>query len=347
MPQRKYIVNDVVKLSMKEQVNAQGKARKDVTDTLCQLGYIRYDIENVKYTWGKGRPSHHYPFVTSFLARRDALKFVERVQAGDVVVLQDCYPEHMQLLTLRCKAKGAKVIFLIHDVSCIRFDKQTEEIAILNTASLLLVHTPAMAIKLKELGVQVPMRVLTLFDYYSNTPMPSAQSTERRKNEVAFAGNLDKSVFLPLWIERNIGSDLKIKLYGFVKHLEIPQGINAEYCGIFQPEETDVLEAGWGLVWDGEVLDTCCGDYGSYLRYNTSHKISLYLACGVPLILWSQSSLANWVNEIKCGITIDDLRSLPKRIKQIPLSEYQMLIANARMIGEKVRKGQFLTNAIQ
>lgn len=45
------------------------------------------------------------------------------------------------------------------------------------------------------------------------------------------------------------------------------------------------LVQSFGLVWDGNSMDTCTGNYGSYLRINDPHKVSLYLSSGLPIIV--------------------------------------------------------------
>ena len=56
--------------------------------------------------------------------------------------------------------------------------------------------------------------------------------------------------------------------------------------GSFLPDELpSALEGSFGLVWDGDSSKTCSGVFGEYLRYNNSHKASLYLASGFPIIV--------------------------------------------------------------
>ncbi|NRO11242.1 Beta-1,6-galactofuranosyltransferase WbbI [Lactobacillus helveticus] len=46
---------------------------------------------------------------------------------------------------------------------------------------------------------------------------------------------------------------------------------------------------------------------GNYLRYNDPHKLSLYLASGIPVIIWKKAAEAKFVEENKVGITVDSL----------------------------------------
>ena len=344
---RKYLVNEVVKLSTQQTVNAQGKAREDVLHTLTDMGFQTYNITNHKYTWKKGNRPHHYPFFSEWFAGRQGKKFVKNVQAGDVILIQEFYLNYMQHIATESLHRGATVIFLVHDVQCIRFNKQTSEISKLNNASLLLVHTDAMKQKLEELGVTTPMRVIQLFDYYSDDSMSAIADVAGRKNEVIFAGNLSKSAFLPELIASVQKQHLHFLLYGLLGDIVIPHGGNTAYKGAFRPTKTGGVLGGWGLVWDGDSIDACAGLMGNYLRYNSSHKVSLYLTCGLPLIVWEHSSLATWVKERHIGITVSGLTHLDSQIDAISDEEYQQMIHNAREVGMQLREGYYLRQALR
>lgn len=346
--QRCFFINEVVKLGKDAQVNAQSKARKDVLNTFKKLGYEEYDIINYKYSLGEDKRYHHYPYISDFLADRQVKKFVKKVQYGDIIVIQDFYRKYMQKLAKACLKREAKVIFVVHDVQSIRFNKTSKETRKLNNASQLIVHTQAMADKLKTLGVTTPMRILWLFDYYSDDPMQDASKTLQRKNEVVFAGNLSKSIFLRELIKNKELSDIHFKLYGMHDgSLDFSLNDNIEYAGVFKPEETGFISGGWGLVWDGDSIDSCTGDFGEYLRYNSSHKTSLYLAAGIPVIVWEHSSLAGWVREKKVGITVNSLHDISSAISSLDNADYTHIIDNVHEVGNKLRRGYFMRQAYE
>lgn len=347
MNPKKYVVNEVVKLSMQAKVNAQGKAREDVIRTLKDLHFQVHNITFHKYFVKKGQRPHHYPFFSKWLADRQGKKFVKQVTAGDTVLIQEFYLDYMQRIATESRKRGATVIFLIHDVQCIRFNKVTSEIAKLNNASLLLVHTEAMKEKLEELGVTTPMRVMQLFDYYANTPMTDAEDTLKHKYDIVFAGNLAKSDFLKELLTDDTNHNVQFMLYGILGDLQIDGHKNISYHGVFSPNDTSTIQGGWGLVWDGPTITSCSGDFGEYLRYNSSHKISLYLTCGMPIIVWEHSSLAHWVKEQHLGIVVSSLRTLSNVINDISSEEYLQMIQNARKIGQQLREGYFLKQAIK
>ena len=338
----RYVVNEVVKLSSQQQVNAQGKAREDVLHTVRELGFKTYNITNHKYVYQEGLRPHHYPYLSKWLANRQGKKFVRQVKAGDIIFIQDFYLGYMQNIATACMQRGAKVIFLVHDVQCIRFNKHTSEVKQLNNASLLLVHTQAMKDKLTELGVKTPMRIIQLFDYYSSATMATIEEIIRHKNDVVFAGNLSKSEFLKDLFDDDTNKLTRFQLYGIKGELNLEGRTNIDYNGIFTPNDTSTICGGWGLVWDGYNIYACTGDYGNYLRYNSSHKLSLYLTCGLPVIVWENSSLAKWVKDEKIGIVVSTLKHLDEQIANVSDEDYRQMVNNAHQIGEKLREGFFL-----
>lgn len=345
--QRRFFINEIVKLGLEAQVNAQSKARQDVLHTFTDFGYEQHNIINYKYALKEGRRYHHYPFFSEYLAERQVKKFVRQIRFGDIVVIQDFYRHYMQSLAKKCMKREAKVIFVVHDVQSIRFNKTSKEIRKLNNADLIIVHTTAMADQLRALGCTTPMRILWLFDYYSSDPMQDTETTLALKNYVLFAGNLSKSQFLKELVNESQSFSTHFKLYGIHDDsLNLANTSNIEYSGYFRPEQTGNITGGWGLVWDGDSIGSCTGDYGEYLRYNSSHKTSLYLAAGIPVIVWSQSSLAEWVREHRIGITVDSLKDIDSAIAHISDQDFIKIINNVQEIGAKLRSGDFLKTHI-
>lgn len=343
---QRYYVNDCVKINASQRINAQGKARADVVRTLETLGYNTVDIANVRYSVGANKKYHHYPFITTAYANWQVRRFARRLKAGDVVFIQDAHLSHMKLLAAECRRRGVNVVMLLHDLQCLRFGITTDEVDMLGYASTALVHTDSMKDKLRELGVTCPLKVITLFDYYSDDQMHPLADMAKRKNEVVFAGNLQKSGFLPKLYSYDGNQSIKFKLYGMLGILDFSAKKNFEYCGSFQPDKTGAIHGGWGLVWDGDDITSCTGNMGQYLRYNSSHKNSLYLACGLPLIVWEGAALAETVKRKGIGITVSTLHDLDKRLEVITDEEYANMTNNARRIGEQLRKGRYLTDAL-
>lgn len=269
---------------------------------------------------------------------------------GDTLLFQFPYPGMMLGLILRLLyLKGVKTVILVHDLHEYRSQEVPSgikgKIRAFNRASVLLVHTPQMASLLRESGVITRMQPMTLFDYYSDDPFRDETSQIKDRTVIAFAGNLNKSAFLRTMERSLIPGELTIRLYGVEPKTSFANE-QMEYCGKFLPEHTGAIEAGWGLVWDGDRLDTCSGLLGRYLTIIAPHKLSLYLACGMPVIVWKKSAHAAFVEENNIGIAVESIFEAYNRIGAMSEADYVEKMKNARVIGEKLRHGEYLKNAL-
>ncbi|MCT0193282.1 hypothetical protein EFM10_09625, partial [Lactobacillus helveticus] len=85
---------------------------------------------------------------------------------------------------------------------------------------------------------------------------------------------------------------------------------------------------------------------GNYLRYNDPHKLSLYLASGIPVIIWKKAAEAKFVEENKVGITVDSLEELPEIFKSLDATQYELFAQNVEKIAKKLVNGQYTIDAI-
>ena len=122
---------------------------------------------------------------------------------------------------------------------------------------------------------------------------------------------------------------------------------NVTYLGAFSPDDVpNHLTNGFGLVWDGDSLDTCSGPTGNYLRYNNPHKLSLYLASGLPVIVWGDSAEADFVLKNGLGLTVSSLRELETQLADLSEEEYSVFLSNVRKVSKQLRDGHFLKQAL-
>ena len=275
---------------------------------------------------------------------------IPKLHDGDKVLFQFPYPGMMLGLILRIlHHQGVGTMILVHDLHEYRSQEVPtgikDKIDVFNHASALLVHTHQMAVLLKSYGVKTKMQPMTLFDYYSDDPFRDETSQIKDRTVIAFAGNLNKSAFLRTMERSLIPGELTIRMYGVEPKTSFANE-QMKYCGKFLPEHTGAIEAGWGLVWDGDRLDTCSGLLGRYLTVIAPHKLSLYLACGMPVIVWKKSAHAAFVEENNIGIAVESIFEAYKRIGAMSEADYVEKMKNARVIGEKLRHGEYLKNAL-
>ena len=113
------------------------------------------------------------------------------------------------------------------------------------------------------------------------------------------------------------------------------------YDGAFQADDLiDHMSGSYGLLWDGPSPDTCAGPYGSYMRVNTPHRISLFLACGIPVIVWDQSAMAPLVLEHGIGFAVSALGEIPAKRMEISAEQHSEMAKKAWLTGARLRRGE-------
>lgn len=338
----KYYINIVATSRFDGDFNATNKAREDVEKTLLDSGYVEIKLYWKTYSPGDSQ-FHRFcnRMMRALSLQIQARKKSHKMSMSDSVFFQ--YPDNSKCLDSIVKPfkhKGVKIEYIVHDIPSIRYGHKLskEDKKLLNLADILYVHTDSMKSLLKSNGITSQMKVITLFDYYTNDPYSNIISFK----SIAFAGNLLKSKFLHRWIEANNVVKWQLFLYGKNHDFDLSKSNNVNYKCSFKPDHVGVIEAGWGLVWDGDDYNTCSGFLGEYLRYNSSHKVSLYLTCGIPVICWIHSALASWVREQNVGITIESMLQIDDTLQSISIEDYMIIKKNCMVISERLRKGDFL-----
>ena len=330
--------------------NAGNKARNDVEEIVKREGYqpLLLIVEDW-YQMGTVKAQRH---------KAKALAQVfSQLKSGDQLLIQFPMLHHSFFTTRlvrKIQRRGVQVYFIIHDLEALRYANldtvplkhkirvHLQESSLLKVADGIIAHNPIMKSVLVDKGIVADKIVsLSIFDYL----IPNFQEKiGLSKNQpIIVAGNLaqEKAGYLyalpaePAYNLYGVGFDEKRAL------------ANETYFGSFLPDELPAaLEGGFGLVWDGDSAQTCSGVFGEYLRYNNSHKASLYLASGFPLVVWKQSALSRFVLENGCGIAVESLHDLKATIDYLSDEDYQDLVEKTKYIGKKIRDGFFLTNAL-
>lgn len=239
------------------------------------------------------------------------------------------------------KRSSAKIVLLVHDVESLRMSADhpeflAAEIRRFNSVDGLIVHNQAMADWLSNQGVTVPMSQLQLFDYIN----PQRLITDATSSNICFAGNLRKAQFLndvPF-------KQVQVDVFGDGLILTNSQLIDH---GSKSPDELPkYLTDRFGLIWDGDSADTCSGEYGEYLKYNSPHKASLYLSSGLPVIVWSQSALAPVVKSLGVGLAVGSLTEIEPVLSELSNAEYLSMKHAALDTAKKLRSGQMIDSAV-
>ncbi len=331
--------------------NAGSKAGSDAERIACRYGYEPVML----FSSGKGA-SRIQKLKQLWDGVSAMKKFSRRLCDGDVVLLQ--YPLNRVLLKKICRILRhvpAKVslVMLIHDIDYFRdiplrkkgvAGMKQLELSLLGRADYLIAHNTSMIAALQKEALPVEYVSLELFDYlYEGKPAKISE----HQNEVVVAGNLTEAKAGYLYDIRNDKHQFSLSLYGSNYQAEQMQTARVNYHGSLKPDELiERLIGGYGLVWDGNTTKTCAGSYGNYLRINNPHKVSLYLAAGLPVVLWKEAALCPFVEENGLGFGVSSLDDLDDEISAHS-ADYAAYVANIAKLREKVCNGGFLTEALR
>lgn len=330
--------------------NAGNKARNDVEAILISEGYKGFElkVENwYKMNFFKAQ-QHKYQATKSVF---------DQLGAGDELLIQFPIIHHtffISQLIKQAQKRGVKFYLLIHDVETLRHAAGSEvklrhklrnyfqEKKAMMSVDGIIVHNDIMKGVLANQGFPVNKMVsLEIFDYL--IPNFQEKSLPQKEQAIIVAGNLNQTKSGYLY---SLPESPAYNLYG-VGYDESRALNNITYFGAFMPDDLPVaLEGSFGLVWDGDSSETCQGTYGNYLRFNNSHKASLYLAAGFPLVVWKESALSHFVLENSCGIAVESLHNLKETIDNLSDTDYKDLVDNAKRVGQEIRDGHYLKTAL-
>lgn len=243
------------------------------------------------------------------------------------------------------------LIFLIHDLESVRdiIEHHENYVQIDETmyeiADYIICHNKIMKEYLIDQGVDSSRLIsLEIFDYLF---VLKERNRNQQKNSVIVAGNLDPRKCGYIYELARANPEIKINLYGGNFDSSIVSE-NIDYKGSFKPDEVpNVIEGGFGVVWDGTTSQTCTGNTGEYLKINNPHKTSLYLSSGFPVVVWSQSAISHFVRENNVGICVDSLNDLTEALNNVTETQYKEMLSNVNIVGKKLREGYYLNNALK
>lgn len=330
MASRYYICNHV-----ENGYNAGSKAVNDVNSILQRCGfqplYFGFKIGCNK-------------MIKLLSGIRQLLNILFTIRLHDLVFIQ--YPIYInkplkELLYRILLCKRTKIILLVHDLPTYRGDiNDDQEEFILFKSDVVICHTPNMKEYLLEKGViEDRIRILYLFDYLTNE-VNLYQSTY--SNKIIYAGNLVKSEFVPQLAELD---KLQFLLYG-LPEVEFKDDSKVKYMGKFSPSDISGIIGDWGLVWDGPSLLSCEGRFGEYLRINSPHKVSLYIASEKPVIIWENSSLKDFIVNNHLGISVKSLTDIDDRINALSNLEIANMQKAIKKYSIMLRHGEILEGVI-
>ena len=286
-------------------------------------------------------------------AWQDALK---DIGAGDRLILHSPPSEKFIGLTSlmrKVRERGCRICVVVFDTEQFympqykraaalkhMMDRRLEN-SLFRIADVVVAHTEVMRDMLAGRGIdRTKIICAEAWDHLMDSDFhPESQDRRIRQDlPVVFCGNLEKSKSGFLYAP---DTDVRIDLYG-------PGYTGSENCmvaykGVFRSEElAEIIEGSYGLVWDGPSCESCIGTYGEYLLYNIPHKVSFYLACGLPVIIWDKAAMADMILSEGCGLTVGNLSEIKEKTAAVDPDEYQKMREAAMRAGRAMRTGKYI-----
>ena len=332
--------------------HAGPKAQRDVASILESEGFKLFVTRRAKCRGLLGRAWNWASWILKcrMLRRRLPEKCTLFTQFPS-----ESWSKNPALRVLNAATKRRKLIRLValfHDFASLRWTDDSlengqlarDEVDLLTLADVAIVHNEEMKAALVKRGIPAEkMITLEVFDYLT----PCRQLLNRKlENAVVIAGNLnpDKAGYLDGLASI---SGVNWNLYGVQFNPERLKSGNVRFLGCYSPEELPgKLEGSFGLVWDGPSVEGCCGALGNYLRINNPHKLSLYLASGLPVFIWAGAAEANFVKVHDVGLCIGSLTEIPGVLANLSAERYEQLVRNVMAQSKLLREGHFLKTAI-
>lgn len=319
-------------------LSAGNKARTDIEAIMASLGYRNLAL---KQSVSHGGLKH---FVRNLAG---VLKQCALIQKGDIMVLQYPMKKYFTPVCHIAHARGAKVVALIHDLGSFRRKALTEEKEIrrLSNADLIIAHNAAMRRWLERRGCTAKVTELGIFDFLNHS-RPAEDHEPGANYKVVYAGNLQRRKNSFLYSIKPQGWSMVLYGNGF-EASEAAGSENIDYRGFAKPSDL-IKDAGgdFGLVWDGDSIQKCSGAYGEYLRVNNPHKTSLYIRCGLPVIIWKEAALAPFIEREGLGITVGSLEELHDILPSITPDQYIEMRRRVLAIGERLANGKYAGAAL-
>ncbi len=323
--------------------SAGNKAKTDNEDTLAEMGAINLGLR---------RTVNCSKVLAFFLDLAGILRACLLLKKGDVLFLQYPVKKYFSFLCVISRLKGAKTISLIHDLGSFRRKKLTveKEIRRLSHSDYIIASNENMANWLKKQGLKKNVGALGLFDYRAKSfNLSKKEAVIMNKPNVVYAGALSmrKNSFL-VDLTKSL-NNWNLTIIGNKKGLKgLQENPHVTYRGFLPSEEfISHIDADFGLVWDGDSLDTCSGEYGNYLRWNSPHKVSFNLRAGLPVIVWNESAVAPIIKKYGVGIAVGSLKELDGILPRLSQEDYSEMQKKARQMATRLNEGYFLKKALR
>lgn len=315
-------------------------AKTDIELILEELGYVNIGFK---------RSYIHNNIAHALLNFFGVIKALLKLKKGSRLILQYPMCPYYELICKIAKWRKNQIITIIHDLRSFRNKSITpnEEIPRLELSDVLLTHNHVMRKWLSEHGCKTRMIDYEIMDYiHGESSLP--HRITNGNYSIFYVGTLSSNSNDFLYQLAEIMPETDFYLYGYGIESERIQSLpNVHYMGVIP--DTEIIrnhKGDFGLSWYGESLDDGVGKIGEYMKYNNPHKVSLYLRCNSPVIVWKKAGRAKFIEDNGIGIAIDNLHELKPCLESLASTEYDQLASNVQIINIKLKEGFYLKKAL-
>jgi hypothetical protein len=344
------VIHTIVLRSRKKEYDVYSKINQDF-EMLFQK------CSKIHYIGARRRGKKKYIFqmvngISLFLR----LFFVAKI--NDYII---CYYPFEKIYTLIIlflkKIKGIKTAVIIEDVNFIRYGQDRTDAEYIKGCKELQRHDVILAqssnfIKKMQNDISSIMISFDVFPFgIDKEKRQTTLKTWNKENiKICYIGNLRKAPFLmevaPQAYKMYLCGTINEELLQYVS-----SAVNINYIGEYIDNNTNgnaIADYDFGLVWDGNNVDIekDTTGLGQYLRYSAPYKFSNYLANGLPVIVWENSAMAEFVEKNNVGICIKNVLEL-EQLKNLSAKEYSVIRENAIKISERIVNGEDFMYAIE
>jgi len=318
--------------------NAGFKAKYDI-EKILEEAYPDCKCVTVTY-----KDSLNSWIVGKLYGIRKILRIEFNIRKGDTIVVQ-----HPLTTQTRILKNAGRKICIVHDLDGLRngSDKiNGAQIDFIKCFDKVISHNQSMTKILVRAGIEKEKIVnLELFDYLCKSKKDRKNTFDSKKPTIIYSGNLaeEKCPFIYQLDDEKF--DFDMNLYGVgLDEKRLKNKDKLHYKGCFSPDSPDEMRGDFGLVWDGQMSSLEDEDTTkNYNKYNNPHKLSCYIAAGVPVIVWKKAAIAKFVTDNNIGYLIDDIRHIDK----LDFSDYGEKFNNVKKISKWVKEGYYTKRAME
>lgn len=276
------------------------------------------------------------------------LRLVVSLPSDAVIAFQHPLDARMSALAVNALNRGKrKLLCIVSDIDGLKDEDggllKKERRQFLKYRHFI-VHNPVMEDWFRKQGIRGKFASLDLFDYLAiGVAAPRELSLD-----IAYAGNLAFRPFVTRLSALSTSCpNLRFHIYGDRGMTAAQRGNHVSFHGSVEAHEMAArIRGSFGLIWEGDSLERLSGGFSAYLRYISPHKLSMYIAAGMPIICHPDMAIAGFVRDHGIGLLVTDLHLLESQLRSIDGELYAKMRDNCLALRPGIVGGWHLRDAV-